>query len=540
MCRVYGCGLHGECMVGVNRHGLRNCLDSNSCGDYATERPTWKIRFDQRNLAPGRKGMRFNASIIEDGDGFVMAYRDGWSGSDVWTVRLDRDFMPVDEPVLLNLRNEWRRTKWPRKTWRCPGVSVGREDPRLFRHKGRLHCAFIGVEPTRTNQCFARLNDDRTVDDAWQVNVPERRGWEKNWSMFEVDGDLYAVYLTHPFHTVVRIDCERATIVHREPNWFPWDGGELRGGAPPVRVGDEFWSFTHDRVDINGMPTYRMHLYTFDAAPPFAPRRMVREPILIADRTTKPAGVACCVFPCGAVRVGDDWIVSMGVHDRWTELRKFSHAELDRRLQPVERQPVPASFMEPTGLVNVTIGIGDNFRGLAEESSASVRRFYGCERSIILNESHLGACPPRHLFPDDPKRIFWLKWMVRQLFPNLDRWIYHDADYRAVREPDAETLKILHIDSRLIAVRDWWEEPPTDPYFNAGLFVANKSHDPLFEWCKANYWRTPEKFGDQCVINHGIKALGVQVLELPRSFNVGKPEQCPPAEVIAAHGYWHP
>lgn len=528
-CRVYGCSAHGECTVGRNTKGLRNCLD---CPDYAT----WPIRFDEGNLARGKPGKRFNASITHYGDAYLLAYRDGWGGSNIWTIQLDRAFRPVGEPVMANMRLPWSRERKTR--WLAPGCNFGREDPRLFWHKGRLHLAFIGWTGGVASQCFARLRDDRTVEDAWQVNIPNRRDWEKNHSFFDHDGDLYAVYLTHPFHLIAKIDCERAEIVHQEANPFPWSGGELRGGAPPVRVGDEFWSFIHDRIDINGMPTYRMMLYTFDAAPPFAPRRMIREPLLVADLKTKPPGVACCVFPCGAVRVGDDWIVSMGVHDRWIELRTFSHADLDSRLETAPAPRLPATFAAPPGLVSVTIGIGDKFKAMAEASAASVRKFYGVEHSIILDERHLESCPPRHLFKDSPRQIFWLKWMVAKFFPNVERWVYHDADLRIVREPDAAALAAMRTDPRLIAVRDWWTEAPTDPYFNAGFMVCNRSHDALFEWCMANYWKTPETYGEQCVLNAGIKALGVPVLEFHREFNAGKPGQC---EIpVAVHGYWSP
>lgn len=345
-CKVYGCSIHGECTLG-GTIGFRSCI---TCSDYATEAGEWPIRFDHTTLAPGMKGKRFNSSIIADGDGYILAYRDGWAGSEIHTIRLDSKFRPVGDPVLMGMRNPWKRIKGKRsKKWRCPGVSVGREDPRLFRHKGELHIAFIGVEPARTNQCFARLNPDRTVADAWQVNVPNRRDWEKNHSFFEHDGSLYAVYLSHPRHQIVRVECSSETIVYDEPNLFPWSGGEIRGGAPPVRVGDVYWHFFHDRItQPNGRLLYRTGLLEFDGKPPFAPLRMVREPIQVADPETQPAdrNYADVLFVGGAVRVGDDWILCSGEHDRQLRLDKFSHVHLDRLLLPLPPSPMPATFAE--------------------------------------------------------------------------------------------------------------------------------------------------------------------------------------------------
>jgi hypothetical protein len=42
------------------------------------------------------------------------------------------------------------------------------------------------------------------------------------------------------------------------------------------------------------------------------------------------------VFVGGAVRVGEDWILAAGVHDRWIELHRFSHSDLEKRLVKVD------------------------------------------------------------------------------------------------------------------------------------------------------------------------------------------------------------
>lgn len=327
--KVFGCARHGECAAAPNRVGLRDCI---GCDDY--EAPVaWPIKFDHRNLAVGKKGMRFNASLIDWQGAYLLAYRDGWKGSRIWTIPLDRSFRPSGEPVMANMQMIVNR----RKSWRCPGVQYGQEDPRLFWARGQLHLAFIGVEGRRsiirTNQCFARFRDDRTVDDAWQVNVRDRRDWEKNFTFFAYNDEIYAVYLTHPHHIVIRVECSRATVIHDEPNPFPWTGGEIRGGPSPILVGDEFLAFPHDRIDVDGLSTYRVLAYTFDAKPPFAPRRMMREPLMIADASTKPPDQYCaCLFVCGAVKSGDDIVLSMGVHDRHTSLEKFKWSDIDKRL----------------------------------------------------------------------------------------------------------------------------------------------------------------------------------------------------------------
>jgi FkbM family methyltransferase len=328
----------------------RRAHECRGCGLYAVPPPplvpeapelppgvTWPIRFDEHNLAVGQPGKRFNTSIAAVEGGYLLAYRDGWRGSEIHTVRLDPQFRPVGDPARLNLRHA--------------DADYGREDARLFYHRGRLHLSFIGVVGGRrikhTNQLFARLTaDGRGVEDVFSpADYPPgrrrstARQWQKNWQFFDHAGQLYAVYTIAP-HRVLRIDSNDATLVHETPTPLTWPGGEMRGGAAPVLVGDEWWCWFHDRIEDAGHRVYRVGLYTFAADPPFRVRRYAPEPIMVADRATKPPDqYASVVFPSGAVKAGGAWVVSMGVHDRWTELHAFAHADLDSRLVRVAPPP---------------------------------------------------------------------------------------------------------------------------------------------------------------------------------------------------------
>jgi FkbM family methyltransferase len=280
-------------------------------------------RDDESTLWPGIPGKRFNTSLIAHGDGYAFAFRHGWEGSDIYVGRLDRDFRPVGDPVRLDLFH--------------PQANYGREDPRLFRFRGRLHVGYIGVRGNRrilyTSVLYARLRDDFTVEQIYFPEYERRNYWEKNWTFFEHGGRLYAVYAIAP-HKVLAIDGERVELAYEVPTPAPWGPGtEMRGGASPVRVGDQFYSFFHSRSEVNGLLVYTAGLYTFDARPPFRVRRIIPEPILVADPATKPADqYAAVVFPGGAVLCDGRWVIAAGVHDRWTELYQFDAAALERRL----------------------------------------------------------------------------------------------------------------------------------------------------------------------------------------------------------------
>jgi predicted GH43/DUF377 family glycosyl hydrolase len=276
--------------------------------------------------------MRFNSSIINYKDGYIMAFRTGWQGSDIYLVRLDRKFKQIGEPVGL-----WLTTQ---------ASAYGREDPRLFYYKGKLHVAFVGVVGTqyfiRTNVLYARISDDLKVEIVYHPQIKGRNFWEKNHSYFEHDGTLYAIYTIKP-HRIMRINGMNAEWAYETHMPMPWaPGTEPRGGASPVRVGDEYWHFFHSRTTTGGILTYCTGLYAFEAKPPFRPTRMIREPIEWADRATVPPGqYAAVTFCCGAVRHDENtWVLSCGIHDRWTELHSFSHQTLEEDLMEI---PPPGS-----------------------------------------------------------------------------------------------------------------------------------------------------------------------------------------------------
>lgn len=292
----------------------------------------WPIRFDHANLGPELPGKRFNASLIEHGDGYALAWRHGWAGSEVYVSLLDAGFRPTGVHKRLAVRREL----------------YGAEDPRLFLFNDRLHVMFIGVvskpigrrkrqRVSHTDVRYAALTEDFAVQDG-RVFFPHyaaRNKWEKNWGFFEHDGQLFAVYSIAP-HRILRIDGDKAELAFETPIAIPWTWGEARGGAPPVRVGDQFYSWFHGRqIGKNGKQQYATGVYTFAAEPPFRILRMTPEPIVTADPETNTDNYADVTFVCGAINKDDEWIVSSGEHDRFTLLRRFTHAEVEARLVPV-------------------------------------------------------------------------------------------------------------------------------------------------------------------------------------------------------------
>jgi predicted GH43/DUF377 family glycosyl hydrolase len=152
----------------------------------------------------------------------------------------------------------------------------------------------------------------------------------------------FAVYTINP-HVVLQVSGDRASPFTTHSLSVPWSGGHLRGGASPVLVGDEYWSWFHGSVDA-GAPTpagrartkvYNVGVYAFEARPPFRPTRITPQPVLWADERTREPAWCAVLFPCGAVLDGDRWRVSCGVHDREIRVFEWSHAEISDRMVKV-------------------------------------------------------------------------------------------------------------------------------------------------------------------------------------------------------------
>lgn len=282
-------------------------------------------QFTSSNLAVGLRGLRFNTSIARWQNGYLLAYRTGWYNSDICLAFLDDDLQETAPSKCLDLLH--------------PDASYGREDPRLFFHDGAWHVSFIGVVRNEqgqlhTNVLYARLTENFDVEAIYHPTYPQRNFWEKNWIFFSHEGQLYAVYSIAP-HRILKIDGAKATLVYDTPTPARWSSGEPRGGSTPILTGDEYWTFFHSRhVRPDGVRCYDIGVYTFEAKPPFRILRFTPTPIDTADMETKPADqYAAVLFPCGAVLRENDWLVSMGVHDRWTEIRRYGMDRLAEKLE---------------------------------------------------------------------------------------------------------------------------------------------------------------------------------------------------------------
>lgn len=253
-----------------------------------------------------------------------------------------------------------------------PGSDARHYDPRFLVYRGQLFIHYNNNFATIPNQIsLVELDPDtleaRTPARPLHWDGP-RQAIEKNWMLFEHEGELLAIYQIAP-HVVLRADLAGSgSILCKTAYKTDWDVaayaarfGAPRGGAPPVRQGDAYVAFFHSRRSISrlrwvdrhwpipdgvNLPRYVAAVlgrlrrpfararyyggaYAFEAAPPFRPLWLGHEPVLSPEaeapyrrrRRANPVADGI-VYPSGALPwAGGQWLVSYGVHDERCCLR---------------------------------------------------------------------------------------------------------------------------------------------------------------------------------------------------------------------------
>jgi predicted GH43/DUF377 family glycosyl hydrolase len=307
---VFHCNLPGQ--KKFNDGPYTRGAECMSCTEYLekpntiTDISTHKtIRFDHTNLHPEIPGIRFNCSIIESGEGYIFSSRTGWSGSRIILCRLDKNFQPIP--------NEWQILKLSTKGTR------GHEDARLFRLNGFLHLMIVYYGGRKTTVRYARINEPtlQVEDEFFPITNP-RRELEKNHSYFDYQGIAHCVYETTNQHRILRIEGSKTEWAAETPFKGHYSGGPIRGGASPVLHDGYFWHFTHGVTTSHSGRRYNIGVTKFRAEPPFDIVAYSPMPLVTAEESGN-----WCIFPCGAVKVGDKWAISMGVDDKHCEIRFY-------------------------------------------------------------------------------------------------------------------------------------------------------------------------------------------------------------------------
>lgn len=222
------------------------------------------------------------------------------------------------------------------------------DDPRCSIINGKIHlgvCSWITPvdgKPIAVRQKVMELHDWLPRN---PVEVPygfngQRGKSEKNWLWFEHDQTRHCVYQSDPM-TVLREEGGQFVEEYRTPNNFPWGFGQIRGGTPPILIGDEYLTFFHSSLPWKiicpaGMRNrYYMGAMTFQAKPPFSVTRLTPQPMLVGTFNERHIPISPpCVFPSGALLNKGKWLVSYGINDVIGGWMKIDHSTVEKLLTP--------------------------------------------------------------------------------------------------------------------------------------------------------------------------------------------------------------
>lgn len=169
------------------------------------------------------------------------------------------------------------------------------QDPRLIRYQGRLWLYYDYYRPGQPN-CMVLVELDlvtlRPIGAARPLLLAgPRQRTEKSWQLFVHAEELYAVYRLAP-HVILHLDLSPSDhVICRPIHRVVWDDhgyarryGELRGGTPPVRMGDYYYSFFHSwssssRLDRLARPAAQAAYYWLKRRRPTRPTSAIQSPL---------------------------------------------------------------------------------------------------------------------------------------------------------------------------------------------------------------------------------------------------------------------
>lgn len=209
------------------------------------------------------------------------------------------------------------------------------EDPRVFISDGTLFVSCISYVENKTTVHLIRFNGAAfekilSVPGGRQDELRPFLPTEKNWVFFENK----AVYWTDKKHIIYVFSSFKEDQIQKldtfETTGISWDYGEIRGGTPPVKRNNLYWSFFHSCYTPKDEKTiYVMGAYAFETS---APHRIVyytKKPILFGTHAEPHNDFSKkVVFPCGAYIENATWIVSFGSNDNFSCRIKIPHLQL--------------------------------------------------------------------------------------------------------------------------------------------------------------------------------------------------------------------
>lgn len=311
---------------------VRNVRSCEDCGERLAVK--YRQGGDRLPLPDGH----FNPSLAWHGGRLILSTRDNWGHSKValWELRNTKP----------DHSGEW--SAFPIASFSSDHPEAPRlEDSRLFNHHSYL-CSMFNL-PDKYPPKVVRVGWSTFKDGLRQMPgmtiypSPNGNAYEKNWAPFIDRGDkLRWIYSTKPTHSVMRYGGAIQAETFHTPNPLPWTGGVIRGGAAPVRIGEELYHFFHGCLKGPRGNVYTVGCAVFESTPPFRVLRQTTTPLIWPDLPALGESVVkrYVVWPGGAVLDYGDragklrpyWLLALGIDDTYCRIVKLDFRWVEDRL----------------------------------------------------------------------------------------------------------------------------------------------------------------------------------------------------------------
>lgn len=295
----------------------------------------------------------YNPSIIQFEGNYLLTFRylpnrfeQPWI-SQIGIVVLDPSFEQISDPVLIDTRFNYNNT---------PSQS---EDARIFAYNGKLYLIYNDnmdlVFPSpweRRDMFIAELiysdNEFVLCDPIKLYHETKYQNvlWQKNWSPFEWNGNLFLTYTINPHEILcpnLATGVCQSTYETFTPKALNWHLGPIRGGTPPIFVNGEYLAFFHSGIKTSSASSnnvelwhYYMGAYTFSAEPPFELTKISSSAIIHPSFYTYSTYEKRVIYPGGFVVDGPNLHVAYGKDDCEIWIATMNYQELKKSMVTIK------------------------------------------------------------------------------------------------------------------------------------------------------------------------------------------------------------
>jgi predicted GH43/DUF377 family glycosyl hydrolase len=320
----------------------------------------------------------YNASLIDNGDGYLLYFRYDIFENDGKKSRFSPYCSHIGEIELDKNFNQTEKEFVTLKTG-----SKHCDDPRVIRMNDKLFVVYNDFPNNKDvfsrTMRIAEVNREKACPEYVTELDLQISAVEKNWTPFiyknEGKEELYFEYAHNP-HKILRLPNPKINEIDQPifknkdcltKRVWPSEWGEIRGGTPAQLVDGEYLAFFHSSFkDKQNLIWYVMGAYTFESRPPFRITSISRQPILFdgiyttAYQNTAPIEKRV-IFPAGFVvedKNGKEIIhLSCGENDSGIKIVTLNKDELFRNMRRIHRKDMSVPADESKAMMRLSAGV---------------------------------------------------------------------------------------------------------------------------------------------------------------------------------------